>query len=213
MIDISGDINGIPKLYIIALVACVVIATICMINLYFTRSARDKKLRSYAEAFEESIEESKRRLGLIDRHAKDYLADIDPKVRGELQIAKRLIAAAERSSAAAQSHLAKGTYGEMLEAEIIFDTPLRDDKDAMNALITRNEIPGVYPHQLDETVDIIFQRVGEEVAKASSKAKRLGFKPRTRSKTAESLVDAGVRYLNRQRRRINSKSQQRPKTT
>jgi len=209
MFELTGDINGIPKIYLVALVACIVIALACFINLYFSRSARDKKLRAFSAALEESLDESRRRLALIEKHAKDYLSEIDSSLRGELDIAKRLIDAADTSVSKASNLLAQGTYAALIEAERVLDTPLNEDRDAVNSVVSATELPGIYPHQIEETVDIIFQRVGEEVAKASSKAKRLGFKPRSRSNTAESLLSAGVRYVNRKRRKA-SQSFQKP---
>jgi len=179
--------------------------------LYFSRSARDKKLRKYVDVFEKSLDESRRRHQLIEKHAKNYLNDIDPQVRGELKIAKKLIDSAERAVTKAQSLLSQKTYPALVEAEIcLLDTPLTDESNPISALVTRAEMPGIYPHQMEETVDIIFQRVGEEVAKASSKAKRLGFKPRERTNTAESLLEAGVRYVNRKRRKSSSQSIEKP---
>lgn len=206
MSDASNTILGLPTIFVVIVAAFIFIVILGVFAFYFNRNFRERRARKLFRSLMQSLEESKRRLALIERHAKEYINHIDPNVRGDLQIAKRLISCTEQMLANTELLLAEGGITNIIEVEEMLDTPLSEFYNPLQSLVTNSELPGIYPHQLEETVDIIFQRVGEEVAKASTQAKRLGFKPRSRGTTVDSLINAGIRYVNRQKRRISSGS-------
>ena len=152
--------------------------------------------------FSKSLTESKRRLSLIDTHALDYMTSLPSETSAQYASAKTLIDLATKVKIELESLLAVGSYGAVLEAEELLEKNLGDFQTGSNSLIGMKTTVPVNCLELERYLDDIFQKVGEDVAKASADAKLQGFKPRRRGQTIEHLFDAGVRYVNRQRRKM-----------
>lgn len=196
----EGSVMGIPAWLLVMLIVLVSIVVLFACSLVFGQRSVAVKVQKKLNVFRDSLKESLKRRELIDGHVKDYMTSLPASSRADYLRVKSLLELARAAEFEVESLCATGGYIDYLKADAILETDLAEFQTGENTLIGEGLVQSVNCMNLEEYVDTIFQKIGAEVAIASNEARIKGLKPRRRAQTIESLFNAGVRYVNKQRK-------------
>lgn len=195
---------------LIVFIAIGIIILSC-ISLIFGRQSRARRVKRDSVEFFDELDILKKKVSLVDKHSFDYIHGIPMKLQSDYAHVKSLISLGDQVKKEILSCVEAGGYLDFVEAEELLDTPLNKFQTGSDSLIGLRIDSDICALDLFAYAERVIEQVGEEVAKASDKARELNFKPRERKATMENLMKAGVRYVNRQRRE-SSKEKEAKKT-
>lgn len=195
----------VPLIALALLVILIVVAILIILSLVFGRKKRLRLLLGQVDELRSVLAESQKRIRLIDDHAMSYMNAMETDISRLYLLVKRIVNATDIFLAEVESLIATEDYGALIDAEELFDSPLPSYENAFTQVQDALEFPEIYPAEIGERLDEMFQIVGKEISRVSHQAKQLGQGSRRKRKnTMTNLMDAGIRYVNRARRKLST---------
>ena len=202
MIDIGGNIGGIPNIYLVLLCGLPAVMILFWLWGQYRMSVRRRNIKELFKNLWKSLGQSKERFSILEQYAKENLKDIDPLMRGEVNIARRLIKRTEQLLTNAEVELAEGTNRNISAAMDMLDTPLSEVNDPLQSLVTNQSLPAIYPHQVEETIEIIFQRISKSIAKPHSSGQATTSNTELQPSPKGSIIGAGLKFFNQKTKEL-----------
>lgn len=200
----AADSSSLISNLLIVLVGLVVIFSMVLSAYLFLRNSRKRRIQADIDDIGAVWRENVRRVTLIETHAIDYFNSMAPDAREAFALAKQIINAVEDLIESLECLIALGDNRSLTEAEALLAQNLQMKSSAVTMVEGLPDIPLLYRHQWEGTLDHLFQTVGKEISRASENAYSFNMTRRERRRTIENLIDAGIHFVSEKGRRLTS---------
>ena len=175
-------------------VACSVFVLGLMLYIFFRRDSLYAKLRQRIGLLESRMREFNTRVIIVENQASDYMNSLGPEGSRLIAEIRDMVNSINYLLDEVGSLTATRDLGALQEAELLLEGRHPEQNEQVRnydgTLSTRYTIP----HDWEDRLESMLQTVGQEVSRASIKAKEAGIPKRPkRQSTIFSLFKAGIR--------------------